>query len=660
MSGRSCSPSTAATPRPTSRCVREDGALLALVRGRQQLAAPHRARRLRRRCSSELHGDALARAGLDGDGRVADVGHAAAGRARPPARGGASCTPRSTRAAGRERMTRRQRHVRACCAPAPSAAGASRVVCGAGHQLRRRRARRPPRALPGARRDQRRLGRRLRRRPRRRCRAAARSEDGRGPRTRARARRAGALRPRDAAASSPRRSTSAASPQRRIVELPPLVFDAARGRRRGRRRSSTGSPTEVARARCASRCERLELDGEPGRGAARRRHVPEPPTGGCSAAIEAGPARPAASRCAWPRRAPIVGAALLGLDELGARRRRRRTRARRELRRRRWRRSMAEVRFEQATRDLPGTDVPAVDALDLDIADGELMVLVGPSGSGKTTALRMLAGLEEVDAGAICIGDRDVTDDPPKHRDVAMVFQNYALYPYLDVAANIAFPLRMARVPKAEREERVREVAEHARADAATSSASPASSPAASASAWRWGARSCASRSVFLMDEPLSNLDAKLRVQMRADIAALQERLGVTTVYVTHDQAEAMTLGPPRRRAARRAAAAVRHAARAVRPPGEHVRGRLRRLAGDEPLPRADGARRRVRVRRAAARARRRRAPNGRDGGDRRRAAGGARARGRRASTPASRWSRSSAPTRSSSAAPSWPAARRG
>src|SRR3954454_22562483 len=121
---------------------------------------------------------------------------------------------------------------------------------------------------------------------------------------------------------------------------------------------------------------------------------------------------------------------------------------------------MADVRFEQATRTYPGSDIPAVDALDLDIADGELMVLVGPSGSGKTTALRMLAGLEEVDAGAVMIGGRDVSDDPPKRRDVAMVFQNYALYPYLTVAANIGFPLRMARVRKAQREERGREVAE--------------------------------------------------------------------------------------------------------------------------------------------------------------------------------------------------------
>src|SRR5947207_5304235 len=120
---------------------------------------------------------------------------------------------------------------------------------------------------------------------------------------------------------------------------------------------------------------------------------------------------------------------------------------------------MAEVRYERATRIYPGTNVPAVAGLDLRIADGELIVLVGPSGSGKTTALRMLAGLEEVDGGAVFIGDRDVTDDPPKARDVAMVFQNYALYPYLTVEANIGFPLRIAKVRKSVREARVREVA---------------------------------------------------------------------------------------------------------------------------------------------------------------------------------------------------------
>ena len=121
---------------------------------------------------------------------------------------------------------------------------------------------------------------------------------------------------------------------------------------------------------------------------------------------------------------------------------------------------MADVRFLQATRTYPGTEAPAVDALDLHIGDGELMVLVGPSGSGKTTALRMLAGLEEVDTGSIFIGERDITDLAPKNRDIAMVFQNYALYPYLTVAANIAFPLRIAKVKKAERERRVAAVAE--------------------------------------------------------------------------------------------------------------------------------------------------------------------------------------------------------
>ena len=203
---------------------------------------------------------------------------------------------------------------------------------------------------------------------------------------------------------------------------------------------------------------------------------------------------------------------------------------------------MADVRFEQATRTYPGNDAPAVDALDLEIADGELMVLVGPSGSGKTTALRMLAGLEEVDAGAVRIGGRDVSDDPPKRRDVAMVFQNYALYPYLTVAANIAFPLRMARVPKAERERRVREIAELLELTPYLER-KPGQLSGGQRQRVAMGRAIIRRPQVFLMDEPLSNLDAKLRVQMRADIAELQARLGVTTVYVTHDQAEAMTLG---------------------------------------------------------------------------------------------------------------------
>jgi multiple sugar transport system ATP-binding protein len=203
---------------------------------------------------------------------------------------------------------------------------------------------------------------------------------------------------------------------------------------------------------------------------------------------------------------------------------------------------VAEVRFEQATRVYPGTDVPAVDALDLRIADGELMVLVGPSGSGKTTALRMLAGLEEVDEGAIFIGERDVTDLPPKHRDVAMVFQNYALYPYLTVAANIGFPLRVAHVKRNERDRRVREVAELLGLTEYLGR-KPGQLSGGQRQRVAMGRAIVREPSVYLMDEPLSNLDAKLRVQMRADIAALQARLGTTTAYVTHDQAEAMTLG---------------------------------------------------------------------------------------------------------------------
>ena len=203
---------------------------------------------------------------------------------------------------------------------------------------------------------------------------------------------------------------------------------------------------------------------------------------------------------------------------------------------------MAEVRYERATRIYPGTDVPAVAALDLRIADGEFIVLVGPSGSGKTTALRMLAGLEEVDGGAIFIGERDVTDDPPKARDVAMVFQNYALYPYLTVEANIGFGLEMRKVDPREREAAVQKAAELLQIEHLLDR-KPGQLSGGQRQRVAMGRAIVREASVFLMDEPLSNLDAKLRVQMRADIAALQARLHVTTVYVTHDQAEAMTLG---------------------------------------------------------------------------------------------------------------------
>src|SRR6266540_719749 len=203
---------------------------------------------------------------------------------------------------------------------------------------------------------------------------------------------------------------------------------------------------------------------------------------------------------------------------------------------------MADVRFHEASRIYSGNDAPAVDALDLHIKDREFVVLVGPSGSGKTTALRMLAGLEEVDAGAVFIGGRDVTDVPPKQRDVSMVFQNYALYPYLTVAANIGFPLRIAGVRKSVREQRVREIAKLLGLEEYLER-KPAQLSGGQRQRVAMGRAIVRVPSVFLMDEPLSNLDAKLRVQMRADIAALQAKLGTTTVYVTHDQAEAMTLG---------------------------------------------------------------------------------------------------------------------
>jgi multiple sugar transport system ATP-binding protein len=203
---------------------------------------------------------------------------------------------------------------------------------------------------------------------------------------------------------------------------------------------------------------------------------------------------------------------------------------------------VADVRYVQATKLYTGSERPAVDAFDLEVQDGEFMVLVGPSGSGKTTALRMLAGLEEVDAGAILIGGRDVTDLAPKKRDVAMVFQNYALYPYLTVSQNIAFPLKMRKVPKTEREQRAAEVARRLGLEAYLDR-KPSQLSGGERQRVAMGRAIIRQPSVFLMDEPLSNLDAKLRVQMRADIAALQRDFGTTTVYVTHDQAEAMTLG---------------------------------------------------------------------------------------------------------------------
>ena len=203
---------------------------------------------------------------------------------------------------------------------------------------------------------------------------------------------------------------------------------------------------------------------------------------------------------------------------------------------------MATVTFENATRTYPGLDRPAVDELDLVINDGEFLVLVGPSGCGKSTTLRMLAGLEPIDAGSVYIGERDVTAMPPKDRDIAMVFQSYALYPHMTVAENIGFHLKIKRVPKAERAERVREAARILDLDEFLDR-KPAKLSGGQRQRVAMGRAIVREPQVFLMDEPLSNLDAKLRVQTRTQIAALQRRLGVTTVYVTHDQVEAMTMG---------------------------------------------------------------------------------------------------------------------
>jgi multiple sugar transport system ATP-binding protein len=203
---------------------------------------------------------------------------------------------------------------------------------------------------------------------------------------------------------------------------------------------------------------------------------------------------------------------------------------------------MATVTFDKATRLFPGSERPAVDQLDIEIGDGEFLVLVGPSGCGKSTSLRMLAGLEDVNAGAIRIGDRDVTDLAPKDRDIAMVFQNYALYPHMSVADNMGFALKIAGEDKAKIRERVEEAAKILDLEQYLDR-KPKALSGGQRQRVAMGRAIVRSPQVFLMDEPLSNLDAKLRVQTRGQIAALQRRLGVTTVYVTHDQVEAMTMG---------------------------------------------------------------------------------------------------------------------
>jgi multiple sugar transport system ATP-binding protein len=204
--------------------------------------------------------------------------------------------------------------------------------------------------------------------------------------------------------------------------------------------------------------------------------------------------------------------------------------------------NMASVTFDKATRIYPGTSIAAVDALELTVGDGEFLVLVGPSGCGKSTSLRMLAGLEDINDGRILIGDRDVTDVAPKDRDIAMVFQNYALYPHMTVAENMGFALKIAGVNKDERHKRVLQAAKLLDLELYLDR-KPKALSGGQRQRVAMGRAIVREPQVFLMDEPLSNLDAKLRVQTRTQIASLQRRLGVTTVYVTHDQTEALTMG---------------------------------------------------------------------------------------------------------------------
>ena len=203
---------------------------------------------------------------------------------------------------------------------------------------------------------------------------------------------------------------------------------------------------------------------------------------------------------------------------------------------------MAKVTFEKVNITYPGASAPTVKDLDLEIADGEFLVLVGPSGCGKSTTLRALAGLEPTSSGRITIDGKDVTNLEPGDRDIAMVFQNYALYPHLTVEQNMGFALKLAKLPKADIKSKV-----HAAAETLGLTDYLKRKPKDLSGGQRqrvaMGRAIVREPKAFLMDEPLSNLDAKLRVQTRAELASLQQRLGTTTVYVTHDQVEAMTMG---------------------------------------------------------------------------------------------------------------------
>ena len=242
---------------------------------------------------------------------------------------------------------------------------------------------------------------------------------------------------------------------------------------------------------------------------------------------------------------------------------------------------MADVIFEDVDK-VYENGVQAVFGLSLDVRDGEFLVLVGPSGCGKTTALRMVAGLEDISDGTVSIGGRVVNDLSPKERDIAMVFQNYALYPHLSVAENIAFGLRLRKEKKTVIDERVQWAAKMLDLTPYLARR-PKELSGGQRQRVAMGRAIVRQPQVFLMDEPLSNLDAKLRVQMRADIARLQRDLGTTTIYVTHDQVEAMTMGDRVAVMSLGVPAAGRHPAAAVRPPGQPLRRGLHRHAADEP-----------------------------------------------------------------------------
>ncbi len=203
---------------------------------------------------------------------------------------------------------------------------------------------------------------------------------------------------------------------------------------------------------------------------------------------------------------------------------------------------MATVRLDNLTKIYPGSDTPSVDSLNLEIGEGEFIVLVGPSGCGKSTALRMVAGLESITRGSLYIDDQPMNSVAPQDRDIAMVFQNYALYPHMSVGKNMSYPLRIAGVSKSEITERVKQTADILQLTEFLDR-KPGQLSGGQRQRVAMVRALIRQPKVFLMDEPLSNLDAKLRVYMRSEIAQIQQQLGITTVYVTHDQVEAMTMG---------------------------------------------------------------------------------------------------------------------